>query len=95
MYKIYADGEAVGETEDKHFTVTDLKPGTTYEIKVTNSSGSQTVEVTTEQEEIEVLTETYDDLTVAEIKELLDDEGIEYTNNMRKAELIELLQEVL
>lgn len=38
-------------------------------------------------------TDEYDEMTVAEIKGLLDDRGIEYTTNMRKSELIELLKE--
>lgn len=34
---------------------------------------------------------SYNDITVSEIKEILDERGVEYTNNMKKQELFDLL----
>lgn len=42
--------------------------------------------------EINEETESNDDLTVKEIKELLDENNIPYDSSMRKAELLELLE---
>lgn len=102
MYLIYQNGVNIAQTKDKNYTISGLKPNTTYAFGVSQKEGNKEskivrVEVTTNEEpqpvepvvEVETVSKKYEDLTVAEIKEVLDGKGIEYSVGDRKKELYE------
>ena len=91
MYNVYKDGEKVATTENNTFQLDGLEADTEYEIGVSQVIDGRESEVVTIKARTEKVREV--ELTVPEIKALLDERGIEYPSSARKAELVELLGE--
>lgn len=102
QFNIYKDGVKVSTTDDTAFEFTNLQSDQEYTLGVSRvidgrESKIVHVEVTTNEEpqpvepvvEVETVSKKYEDLTVAEIKEVLDSKGIEYSAGDRKKELYE------
>lgn len=89
MYNIYKDGDKVSTTEETTFEVTGLQSDTEYTLGVSRVIEGRESDVTTIK--VRTLPKEASDLTVPEIKALLDERGIEYTSDMRKADLLKLL----
>ena len=91
MYNVYKNGEKVATTENNTFQLNGLEADTEYTIGVSQVVDGRESEVVTIKARTDKVQEA--ELTVPEIKALLDDRGIEYPSSARKAELIELLEE--
>lgn len=91
MYNVYKDGEKVATTEGDAFQFNGLESDTEYTLGVSQVIDGRESEVATIKARTDKEQEV--ELTVPEIKALLDERGIEYPSSARKAELIELLGE--
>ena len=91
MYNVYKDGEKVATTESNAFQFNGLESDTEYTLGVSRVIDGRESDVVSIKARTEKAQEA--ELTVPEIKELLDERGIEYPSSARKAELIELLGE--
>ena len=89
QFTIYKNGTKVSTTGDTAFEVTGLQSDTEYTLGVSRVIDGRESDIAT----IKARTSPKDmsDLTVPEIKQALDEQGIEYTSDMRKAELLKLL----
>jgi len=89
MYNIYKDGNKVSTTEETTFEFTELQSDTEYTLGVSRVIDGRESDVVT----IKARTSAKDanNLTVPEIKQALDEQGVEYTSDMRKADLLKLL----
>lgn len=104
-HSIYRNGKLhVEGIEGNSYTDTDVDPSTDYEYQVSavNENGeselSETVAVKTEPEEPgdeEEGTEeqSLESLTVNQLKEQADEQGVEYPSNVRKTNLIDLIKD--
>ena len=91
MYNVYKDGEKVATTKNNTFQFIGLDSDTEYTIGVSQVADGRESDVVTIKARTDKAQEV--ELTVPEIKALLDERGIEYPSSARKAELIELLGE--
>ena len=91
QFNIYLDDVKHATTDDAAFKFNDLQSNTEYKVGVSRVIDGRESEVVTIKARTEKVQEV--ELTVPEIKELLDERGIEYPSSARKAELIELLGE--
>ena len=91
QFNIYLNDVKHTTTDDTAFKFNDLQSNTEYKIGVSRIVDGRESEVVTIKARTEKAQEA--ELTVPEIKELLDGRGIEYPSSARKAELIELLGE--
>ena len=91
MYNVYKDGTKVATTKNNTFQFNGLDSDTEYTIGVSQVADGRESDVVTIKARTDKEQEV--ELTVPEIKALLDERGIEYPSSARKAELIELLGE--
>ena len=87
-------GDIFEVSQDRFNELNELVNGFVEEVKETKEDAPEDEDKTQEDEEFteEVEEENQEDLTVAEIKEKLDEAGIEYKANATKSELLELLK---
>ena len=90
-FNIYLNDVKHTTTDDTTFKFNDLQSNTKYKIGVSQVVDGRESEVVTIKARTDKVQEV--ELTVPEIKALLDERGIEYPSSARKAELIELLGE--
>lgn len=87
-------GDVFEVSQDRFNELNELVNGFVEEVKEIKEDAPENEDKTQEDEEVteEVEEENQEDLTVAEIKEKLDEAGIEYKAKATKSELLELLK---
>lgn len=83
-------GDVFEASQDRFEELNELVNGFVEEVKEIKEDAPENEDKTREDEEVEE--ENQEDLTVAEIKEKLDEAGIEYKAKATKSELLELLK---
>lgn len=89
QFNIYKNNAKVSTTGDTAFEFTNLQSDTEYTLGVSRVIDGQESDVTAIK--VRTLPKDVSDLTVPEIKQALDERGVEYTSDMRKADLLKLL----